>query len=396
MLNVAANVQAAPRPAATVPPPADTVPHAGAAGWRAWRDRLLADERFQRWITRVPLLRAIARRHAASLFDLCTGFIHSQVLYTCVRIGLLEALRDGALPLPELQRRCGLSASDATLLIAASDALGLTEPRAAQTRGLGMLGAALLGNSAVLRMIEHQPLFYADLADPVGLLQGTAAPGELAQFWGYARHPSPGQLPARAVGGYTGLMSATQSLVAGDLLDAYPFRKHRCLLDVGGGDGMFLCSLALRAPALRLMLFDLPAVAERGRARLAAAGLGERSEVHGGDFTSAELPAGADVVSLLRVLHDHDDVEALALLRAVRRALPLRGRVVIAEPMRAVPGSLPAAETYLGFYLLAMGQGRVRRVDEIKGLLASAGFVRARVHRTERPWQCAVISAVAS
>jgi demethylspheroidene O-methyltransferase len=318
------------------------------------------------------------------------------VLFTCVRIGLLEALRDGALPLPELQRRCGLSASDAQLLLAATDALGLTEPRAAQTRGLGMLGAALLGNGAVLRMIEHQPLFYADLADPVGLLQGTAAPGELAQFWGYARNPAAGQLAARAVAGYTGLMSATQALVAGDLMDSYAFRKHSCLLDVGGGDGMFLCSLAPRAPALRLMLFDLPAVAERGRARLAAAGLGERSEVHGGDFTSGELPIGADVVSLLRVLHDHDDVEALALLCAVRRALPPGGHVVIAEPMRAVPGSLPAAETYLGFYLLAMGQGRVRSADEIKALLASAGFGGAHVHRTERPWQCAVISARAS
>jgi demethylspheroidene O-methyltransferase len=394
-LNAAANAAATSRPAAAVPPPALTAPRTAAVGWRAWRDRLLADARFQHWVTRVPLLRAIARRHAAALFDLCTGFIHSQVLYTCVRIGLLEALRDGALPLPELQRRCGLCASDAALLIAATDALGLTEPRAAQTRGLGMLGAALLGNGAVLRMIEHQPLFYADLADPVGLLQGTAAPGELAQFWGYARHPAPGQLGARAVGGYTGLMSSTQSLVAGDLMDAYAFGKHRCLLDVGGGDAMFLCSLAPRAPALRLMLFDLPAVAERGRARLAAAGLGERSEVHGGDFSSGELPAGADVVSLLRVLHDHDDADALALLRAVRRALPLGGRVVIAEPMRAVPGSLPAAETYLGFYLLAMGQGRVRSLDEIKALLASAGFGRARVHRTERPWQCAVLSAVA-
>jgi demethylspheroidene O-methyltransferase len=191
-------------------------------------------------------------------------------------------------------------------------------------------------------------------------------------------------------------MSATQSLVAGDLMDAYAFRKHSCLLDVGGGDGMFLCSLAPRVPGLRLMLFDLPAVAERGRARLAAAGLGERTEVHGGDFTAVDLPGGADVVSLLRVLHDHDDAAALALLRAVRRALPLGGRVVIAEPMRAVPGSLPAAETYLGFYLLAMGQGRVRSMDEIKALLAGAGFAGAHVHRTERPWQCAVLSAQAS
>jgi len=380
---------------AATPRPTAMMPGMRTGGWRAWRDRLLADARFQRWVTRVPLLRGVARRHAAALFGLCTGFIHSQVLYSSVRMGLLEALRAGPLPLPELQRRCGLTEADAALLIAATDALGLTERRDGNRRGLGMLGAALLGNSAVLRMIEHQPLFYADLNDPIGLLQGTAAPGELAQFWGYARHPAPGQLAERAVGGYTGLMSATQSLVAGDLLDAYAFRQHRCLLDVGGGDGTFLCALAGQVQDLRLMLFDLPAVVERARARLAATGVTERVQLHGGDFSSAELPPGADVVTLVRVLHDHDDSAALLLLRAVRRALPQGGRVVIAEPMRAVPGSLPAAETYLGFYLLAMGQGRVRSTEEITRLLGGAGFTRARVHRTERPWQCAVMSAQA-
>jgi len=367
----------------------------GTAGWRAWRDRLLADEQFQRWITRVPLLRRIARRHAAALFDLCAGFIHSQVLYACVRLGLLEALRAGALPAAELQRRCGLTESDAALLLAATDALGLTETRRAQGHGLGVLGAALLGNPAVLHMIGHQPLFYADLNDLLGLLQGTAVPGELAQFWGYARNPAPAALAARAVGGYSGLMAATQSLVAADLLAAYPFRDHRCLLDVGGGEGAFLCELGPRVPALELMLFDLPAVAERAGARLSAAGLAARARVHGGDFSSVELPAGADVITLLRVLHDHDDDAALGLLRRVRRALPPGGRVVIAEPMRAARGTLAAAETYLGFYLLAMGQGRVRSGAEIERLLARAEFTATRRHRTDRPWQCAVLSAAA-
>src|ERR1700730_3252993 len=55
--------------------------------------------------------------------------------------------------------------------------------------------------------------------------------------------------------------------------DSYPIHRHRCLLDVGGGEGVFLAAVATRAPALRLMLLDLPAVAERARTRLAAAGL---------------------------------------------------------------------------------------------------------------------------
>jgi demethylspheroidene O-methyltransferase len=353
----------------------------------------VSDARFQRFVARTPLLRGIARRQAAALFELCAGFVNAQVLYASVRLGLLEALRAGALSLADLQRRCALSEAPLRLLLAATDELKLTEPRGGECCGLGMLGAALLGNAAVLRMIEHQPLMYEDLREPIALLQGTAAPGELARYWAYAGNALPQQLDEAAIGSYTSLMSATQSLVAEDLLDAYLFRQHHCVLDVGGGEGTFLRALGLRLPKLKLMLFDLPAVAERARSRLGAAGLGSRAQVYGGDFTSTALPLGADVVTLVRVLHDHEDASVRALLQSVRRALPCGGRVVIAEPMRGLRRSVPAAERYLDFYLLAMGQGRVRSAAELIEFLRAAGFVGARQHATAQPWQCAVVSA---
>jgi demethylspheroidene O-methyltransferase len=61
---------------------------------------------------------------------------------------------------------------------------------------------------------------------------------------------------------------SNKPLFAQEVLASYPIHQHRCLLDVGGGEGVFLAAAATRAPALRLMLFDLPAVAERARARL--------------------------------------------------------------------------------------------------------------------------------
>jgi demethylspheroidene O-methyltransferase len=382
---------------AAAPAASAIAPRGWAALWHGWRDRLLLDARFQRWVARTPMLRSVARRHAADLFGLCSGFVHSQVLYASVRLGLLEALRAGDMPLGELQQRSGLPPARAALLIQATDALGLTEPRGAgERRGLGLLGAALLGNPAVLRMVEHQPLFYRDLLDPLALLQAPAPPGALASFWGYSGNPSAAALPNASIESYTALMAETQSLVAAEVLGAYPFARHRCLLDVGGGDGSFLRALARRVPRLRLMLFDLPAVAESARTRLAAAGLAERVQTHGGDFSQADLPSGADVVTLVRVVHDHDDHAVLQLLGRVRQALAPGGRVVIAEPMRAVAGSLPAADIYLGFYLLAMGQGRVRSSTELRELLGASGFGSARLYPTARPWQCAVMAATAT
>ena len=104
-----------------------------------------------------------------------------------------------------------------------------------------------------------------------------------------------------------------------------------------------------------------------------------------GDFHRDALPSGADVVSLVRVLHDHNDAAALALLRSVRRALPDDGALLLAEPMAETPGAEPAGAAYFGFYLLAMGSGRPRRQAELTQLLQDSGFTDISPLRSARP-----------
>lgn len=363
-----------------------------ALSWLDWRNRLLCMPRFQRWATRTPLIRSFGRPHARALFELCTGFVHSQILYVSLQTGLLEALRSGPAAAGELQAICGLPAASLRLLLEATDALRLTEPRRDGCWGLGVLGAALLGNPAVQQMVRHQPLFYADMAQLPELLRGSGGPGALERYWAYARVADPDALAEASVSDYSELMDATHALVVDDLLGAYDFSLHACVLDVGGGQGALLRALAARHPQLDLVLFDLPAVAARARARLAASGLDARVRVESGDFF-ARLPAGADLITLVRIAHDHDDAALQRLLVNAHAALRPGGRVLIAEPMRAIPGSLRVAETYLGFYLLAMGQGRVRSRSELETLLRRADLDDVRLHATPRPWQCAVLSA---
>ncbi len=72
------------------------------------------------------------------------------------------------------------------------------------------------------------------------------------------------------------------------------------------GEGAFAVEAARSAPALRVTLFDLPPVAARAERRFAAEGLAGRMTARGGSFHDGRLP-GADAVSLVRVIHDHDD-----------------------------------------------------------------------------------------
>ena len=365
------------------------------ARWLDWRNRRVADPGFQARAAAFPLTRPLVRREAGELFDLMAGFVYSQVLLSCVRLKLFDRLADGPLSLSALSQATGLTPAMTDRLCAAAAALELLDARDGGAYALGRLGAPMVRNEALSSMIEHHATLYADLTDPVALLRG---PGRsaMAGYWPYAAVDTAEPVSALSpekVAEYSQLMSASQPLVAREVLSAYDFGQHRCLLDVGGGEGRFLSAVARQAPALPLMLFDLPAVADRAQAQMAAAGLAGRTQVHGGDFFNDDLPRGADIVSLIRVAFDHPDERVLRLLQNVRRALPDNGTVLLAEPMAGVAGAEAMGDAYFGFYLLAMGHGRPRTAAQLSALLTAAGFEPARQLRLNLPLQTGLLVA---
>ena len=360
----------------------------------ALRDRWLSSPKFQRWAAAFPLTRPTARKRARALFDVCAGFVYSQILFACVRLKLFDLLAEAPLTPAEIAARLCVPLDSTARLLEAAASLQLVEKRAAGRYGLGSLGAALVGNPAVGAMVEHNRLLYADLHDPVGLLRGEQPQTELGRYWTYSAASTPPRCKADAQGSdYTALMADSQPLVSGEILDAYPLAKHAGLLDVGGGDGTFLIEAGKRHPHLALTLFDLPAVAQRARQRFDAVGLTGRATAVGGSFLADALPQGSDIVSLVRVVHDHDDAAAMALLRAVHRVLPAKGTLLLAEPMLGTPGAEPVGDAYFGFYLLAMGRGRPRSPQDLQQMLHSAGFVQSQLLKTRQPLQSRVIVA---
>ena len=348
--------------------------------WRAWRNGLIGSAAFQQWAAKFPLTRPVARRRAGALFDLTAGFVYSQIAHAAVTSGLLERLAEGPMATEAVQAAVDLDRDGALRLLRAAAALKLAEPAGEDRWALAVEGAALLGAPGVTAMIRHHALLYADLADPMALLRRGGGGGALAAYWTYAEGGPPDAEQAEA---YSRLMSDSQAMVAAQVLDAYPIARHRRLLDVGGGEGTFLRAVADRAPGVARTLFDLPAVAERARVRFAAEGL--TLDAVGGDMFRDPLPVGADAISLIRVLHDHDDGPALALLGAAHAALPSGGTLLIGEPMAQERGAERVGDAYFGMYLLAMGSGRPRAAREIIAMCRKAGFSSARRVRTGMP-----------
>lgn len=356
--------------------------------WQSVRNRLLASARFQQWAAAFPLTRPIARREATALFDLCAGFVYAQTLSACVSLDLFERLAAMPIAITTLADEAGMSADAMLRLIRAAAALRLLETDGLNAR-LGPLGAALRGNPGIAAMVRHHALLYRDLADPVALLRGEHD-ASLAAFWPYDT------VSADRAGTYSALMAASQPMIATEILAGYDFRRHKRLLDLGGGDGSFLAALAPAAPLLDLMLFDVPPVASLAQRKLEAAGLAARSRVLGGDMRSDPLPRDADIITLIRVLHDHDDDQAMAILRNARAALARNATILIAEPMAGTKGAESMGDAYFGLYLFAMGSGRPRRPAELSVMLREAGFTEPRQHTTNQPMLASLMTARAA
>ncbi len=380
-------------------------------GWRqqleAKVDRWMTSPQLYRWALGNPLGRWITRRRANALFEVMAGFVHSQVLLALVRLKLFDAVLAQPRTLAELTRLTGLESDGLERLLNSALSLRLLELRAGGCYGLGALGAPVAAHEGLRQMIEHNAVLYRDLHDPLALLNHPEQAGMHA-YWPYSTDGKPRNAPVagsaeaftpheatpaiNASARYSELMSTSQRFLIEELLHAYPFAQHRRVLDVGGGQGGWVTALAQHAPGLELMLFDLPPVAQLARERIAAAGVAQRVTAHGGSFIDDPLPPGADLVTLLRVAHDHSDEMVCGLLRSIYQALPSGGKLLLAEPM-AQPGGRPAlSDPYFHFYLLAMGSGRLRSADELSALMRAAGFTEVQPVPNPMPLHASILT----
>jgi demethylspheroidene O-methyltransferase len=365
-------------------------------GYVAKRNRVFSSPKFQHWAARLPVIRWVARSRANGAFDLLAGFAYSQVLRAYVEGGLFDVLKDGPLSATAIAPRLGLSEAATLTLLRAGRPLMLSEEPVPDHWMLGEQGAVFATNPGVQAMVRHHRLLYADLGDPLALLRtDRTEPTSLSRFWTYAGALQGATERGEDTAKYSELMAASQHFVADEVLATVGFRDVSRLLDVGGGHGAFLRHIGTAWPHLHLGLFDLPEVVETGAKVVGEAVGASRVTPHPGNFFSDPIPQGYDMVSLIRILHDHDDAPAQALLASVRKSLAPGARLLIAEPMARIPGAEAMGEAFFGLYLWAMGSGRPRSPAEIIAMTRAAGFTSARFVATAQPVNASVIIATA-
>jgi len=187
-----------------------------------------------------------------------------------------------------------------------------------------------------------------------------------------AAHPTEGRLFDEA------MTAKSHEQIAG-VLDAYDFTGFNRIADIGGGRGHLIKRVLAAAPRVKGVLFDLPHVIKPLESAAS-----DRLTLQGGDFLKDPLPA-CDAYLMMSVIHDWGDVEATAILRAVRRAAPPHAKLLLIEMLvPETPGPHPAK--FLDIEMLAMTTGgRERTRAEYERLYAAAGFRLENVMPTAGP-----------
>jgi hypothetical protein len=320
---------------------------------------------------------------AGHVLGLIGGYQISQAVRAAASLRLADTVAAGACTSEEIAGRAGAVPDRTHRLLRTLASYGLFTQTGERSWALTPAGQLLrsdipgsLHAMALMWNEEHYDAFRG-LVDAVRTERPAFDQRFGTDWWSYlAAHPQSSELFNAAMGNIGRKVHAA-ALEAADLSGA------RTLVDVGGGAGGLSAAFLRRYPRLSATILDLPHVISAADELLSVAGLRERVTLVAGDFFET-VPAGGDVYLLSMIVHDWNDTEAIALLQAVRRAIPDHGRLLLVDAVLPDDDS-PHFGKLLDLTMMAMLTGRERSAQEFDMLFAAAGFALQSVTPTPSP-----------
>ena len=191
-------------------------------------------------------------------------------------------------------------------------------------------------------------------------------------YWDYmAEHPEESRR-------FDGSQAAGTRMELRTLMSAYDsWAGLTSVVDVGGGNGMFLSGLLARFRHMHGTLFDQPHVVAGAPQIMREAGVADRCTIVGGSVFDG-VPAGGDAYLMKRFLWSWADDRADKVLSRVRAAMRDDSVLLLHEPV-AYPGDSAEVGKLYDLILLTMGGGCARTEGELSELLGHAGLRINRV-----------------
>lgn len=327
-------------------------------------------------------MRRIPEGAADFIFQLSTGYQHAQILYVTAKLGLADMVRDGPKSAEELTRRTGARGGEVmNLLLRILTSWNVLDVGEDGRYALGTAGGALLSDhprrlrDLIVANCETHYGAWGRLLEMV-MSGGCGFRLETGQdIWARLAED-----PDLADSFYRGMLETAQ-VRSMALLEVCDLSAASHVVDVGAGYGGLGIALLRALPHLRVTLFDLPHTVEAAKRLVRATGLTDRCRVVGGDFFE-QLPAGADIYILNRVLPDWGDDQVTEILARCRSAMSASSRLLVVARFLAGGRDEDVGTLLKALNAQTMAAGRHRTEEEHRMLLRRAGLGISRIAAT--------------
>jgi hypothetical protein len=254
-----------------------------------------------------------------------------QMLYIVVRLGIAEHLADTPKSITELARLVKADEGSLYRLMRSLASMGVFFERADSSFTLTHQAKVLLKDdedSIVDGLIfANHPAIWKAWGQLLEGIQSNHAPFEIANhmsFFDYAASDS--ELGTH----FNRMLAINSEQQAQSLLKNYDFTAMQKIVDIGGGHGVLLKHILAEYPHIKGIIFDTPTLVQETSRLIRELGLSERCTVLGGSFFK-EIPQGADLYILKRVLHNWNDKQAIDILKACRSVLSDSAKLLLVE-----------------------------------------------------------------
>lgn len=281
------------------------------------------------------------------------GFMAAQQLFTASKIGIFEQLADGPATLEELANRTGTPTRPTRIVADAMVTVGLLEKEDGTYENTPEAATFLSGQTpADLRPVLHlMELEYRQMTQYSEVIRT----GDSSRK-SFSLHDSPDI--------YSEGIEALSGGPAQALAESYDFSRHRRLLDLGGGTGIFLTTILEAHPELRGTLFDLPRVAAIARERLQDRPGADRIEIVEGDFFEDAIPQDHDAILMANILHNFPPERCIELLGRVQQAAPVGAYLLLVDAWTNAEHTEPVMAALLSGQLYLESEGEVYSAEQ--------------------------------
>lgn len=320
-----------------------------------------------------------------AVFETSMNFWISKALGTAAELGIPDILKDGPTHIDELAKKTHTDASALYRLMRALAGNGIFKEKNDKTFQNTKLGRALVeGNDPMKYMILHQTNkvnwnLAVELTSAVKQGDSIAESVLGSDIFTYLeKQPESNHF-------YNKAMTKGSEFLSKTLTNFYDFPTFQTIVDIGGGEGIFLAHLLKKHPHAQGVLIDFDHVISHAPSVLSRLGVADRVSLRSANCLE-HIPARADLYLMKNLLHAYNDENCIQILTNIGHVIQTKGKIVIVEMDIDEKNKFSLGKLFDLEMLVGVAGGKERTVEQYDVLLKKSGFHIHQVVKTITPF----------